>query len=250
MDNNSHYSMNIDSSKPLYMQLKDMLMERIITGVYRPEEKLPSERELSEELNISRMTVREALKTLVNEGYIYTQVGKGTYVTNPHYQQDTTLTGFTEQMKKLGKEVSSKVIEFALETANVEVGSKLELNHNEMVYKLKRIRLANNKVIAIETAYLPQALCRGLDEHDFSRESLYAVLRNQYGMQFSLADQIVVASLASEDEYQIFDINPPAAVLRMKRITKTKQNKVVEYVESVYRGDSYVLATQLSAEQI
>ncbi|MBM3138362.1 MAG: GntR family transcriptional regulator [Chloroflexi bacterium] len=245
-----HYSMNIEGSKPLYMQLFDMLLERIMTGVYKPEEKLPSERELSEELNISRMTVREALKALVNEGYIYTQVGKGTYVTNPHYQQDTVLTSFTEQMRKLGKEVTSKVIEFTLHQVDVELGSKLELNHNEMVYKLKRIRLANNKVIAIETAYLPQFLCPGLDEHDFSSESLYTVLRSHYGMQLLLADQVVVASMASADEYQVFDIDPPAAVLRMKRITRIKQKKVVEYVDSVYRGDSYVLVTRLSADII
>lgn len=244
---NNNYQMNINSSKPLYMQLKDMLLERIMSGEYKPEEKLPSERDLSEELNISRMTVREALKALVNEGYIYTQVGKGTYVTNLHYKQDTSLTSFSEQMKKLGKKVSNKVIEFSLDQANMEVINKLELHQNSLVYKLKRLRLANNKVIAIETAYIPEDLCKKLDEFDFSHESLYAVLRNNYGLQLSLADQIIIASLANEDEYQIFDIDSPAAVLRMKRITKTKQKKVIEYVESVYRGDSYVLFTQLSS---
>jgi GntR family transcriptional regulator len=247
MDTNK-YSINNNSSKPLYVQVKQMLLKRIATGSYQIEEKLPSERELAEELNISRMTVREALKALVHEGFIYTRVGKGTYVSNLHYQQDSALTSFSEQMQKLGKEVSSKVIEFTLEPSTGQVSDKLQVNPEAPVYKLKRIRSANHKVIAIETAYLPQELCRGLDQYDFATGSLYSVLRNQYGMQLSLADQIMVASLASEDEHEIFDIDPPAAVMHMKRITKTNQKRVVEYVESTYRGDSYVLVTQLSAD--
>jgi len=144
MDTN--YSVDQKSSEPLYLQLKNKLIERIISGVYKPEEKLPSERVLSEELHISRMTVREALKGLINDGYIYTQVGKGTFVKNIQYKQDTVLTGFTEQMHKIGSEVSSVVLEFNLEKVPSSAMTKLELSPNDQVYKLKRIRNANNKV--------------------------------------------------------------------------------------------------------
>lgn len=242
------YSVDQKSSEPLYLQLKNRLIERIISGVYKPEEKLPSERVLSEELHISRMTVREALKGLINDGYIYTQVGKGTFVKNIQYKQDTVLTGFTEQMHKIGSEVSSIVLEFNLEKVPSSAMTKLELSPNDQVYKLKRIRNANNKVFAIETAYIPSDFCPGLEKHDFSKESLYATLRNDYGLKLVRAEQTVVASLADADEYRLFDIQPPGAVLRIKRITKTNLKEPVEYVESVYRGDSYILQTQLSCE--
>jgi len=246
MDTN--YSVDQKSSEPLYLQLKNKLIERIISGVYKPEEKLPSERVLSEELHISRMTVREALKGLINDGYIYTQVGKGTFVKNIQYKQDTVLTGFTEQMQKIGSEVSSKVLEFTLEKVPINAITMLELKPKDLVYKLKRIRYANNKVLAIETAYIPSNFCKGLEKYDFSKESLYAILRNEYGLKLVLAEQTVVASLADDDEYRLFEIQPPGAVLRIKRITKTNLQEPAEYVESVYRGDSYILQTQLSCE--
>jgi len=246
MDTN--YSIDQKSSEPLYLQLKNKLIERIISGVYKPEEKLPSERVLSEELHISRMTVREALKGLINDGYIYTQIGKGTFVKDILYKQDTVLTGFTEQMQKIGSEVSSKVLEFTLEKVPINAITMLELKPKDLVYKLKRIRYANNKVLAIETAYIPSNFCKGLEKYDFSKESLYAILRNEYGLKLVLAEQTVVASLADDDEYRLFEIQPPEAVLRIKRITKTNLQEPAEYVESVYRGDSYILQTQLSCE--
>jgi len=242
------YSIDQKSSEPLYLQLKNKLIERIISGVYKPEEKLPSERVLSEELHISRMTVREALKVLINDGYIYTQIGKGTFVKDILYKQDTVLTGFTEQMQKIGSEVSSKVLEFTLEKVPINAITMLELKPKDLVYKLKRIRYANNKVLAIETAYIPSNFCKGLEKYDFSKESLYAILRNEYGLKLVLAEQTVVASLADDDEYRLFEIQPPEAVLRIKRITKTNLQEPAEYVESVYRGDSYILQTQLSCE--
>lgn len=240
--------MNQNSSKPLYLQLKDKLIERIMAEVYKPDEKLPSERELSEELNISRMTVREALKALVNEGYIYTQVGKGTYVNSILYKQDTSLTGFTEQMQKIGLHVTNKVLEFSLEPGAIDVVARLELKPNSLVYKLKRLRSTNKKVLAIETAYIPEQLCKNLTEYDFSKESLYSILRTKYNVQPVFAEQMVVASLASDDEHCLFETKPPAAVLRMKRISKTTPKIIFEYVESVYRGDSYTLFTQLSSK--
>jgi len=244
MDTN--YSINQKSSEPLYLQLKKILIKRIISGVYKSEEKLPSERVLSEELNISRMTVREALKGLINEGYIYTQVGKGTFVKNIQYKQDSVLTGFTEQMNKIGSEVTSKVIEFSLEQAPPEAKIKLDLEPNDFVYKLKRIRYANKRVLAIETAYIPAKLCKNLDQYDFSKESLYNIIRKEYGLQLVLAEQTIIASLANDDENILFETQPPAPILRIKRITKTNFKELVEYVESVYRGDSYILHTQLS----
>ena len=245
---NTNYSLNQKSSEPLYIQLKNKLIENILSGVYKPEEKLPSERALSQDLNISRMTVREALKSLINDGYLYTQVGKGTFVKDILFEQDTALTGFTEQMHKIGSEASSKVLEFSLEKAPINAMTILEIRPIDLVYKLKRIRYANNKVLAIETAYLPADFCTGLEKYDFSRESLYAILRTEYGLKLVLAEQTVVASLADDDECRLFELQPPGAVLRIKRITRSNLQEPVEYVESVYRGDSYILQTQLSCD--
>lgn len=242
----SIFSMNQKSSIPLYLQLKERLIERILSGFFKPDEKLPSERELSEELSISRMTVRESLKTLVNEGYAYTRVGKGTYVNPVQYKQDTELNSFTEKMHNAGMHVSSKVLDFTLEPAAPFIADKLGVKNDELIYKLKRIRYANQKVMAIETAYLPSSLCEDLQKFDFSIDSLYTILRKEYGLHMVLAEQSVIASLANDEENKIFETKSPAAVLRMKRITMSTQKRVIEYVDSVYRGDSYILHTKLT----
>lgn len=234
------------SSTPLYLQLKDKLFKRISSGELKPNQRLPSEREMVEELGISRMTVRNALQALVREGFLYTRIGKGTFVSNINFQQDNNLTGFTEQMGKLDLEVSSQVLEFSVAPIGTKLSTSLEVSPNSAVYKLCRIRLANQKPLAVETAYIPKDLCPNLDQFDFSSLSLYETMRREYGIRMATAEQTIVASLAKRDEHRLFNTKPPAAVLRMKRVTRTDRDLIAEYVESVYLGESYEVRTLLT----
>jgi len=193
------------------------------------------------------MTVRQALQLLIKDGVLYTAAGKGTFVGEVLFEQDHALTGFTEQMQRANLSASSKVLEATIIPATPEIAEKLEIPVNSGVIRLKRLRLANEKPVAIEVAHLPQSLCPGLLEHDFSKESLYAVLRDQYGYRPTSAIQVVEAALAGPEEAKLLLLHPPAAVLRMQRVTRTSQNVVIEYVESVYRGDRYKFHATLQA---
>jgi GntR family transcriptional regulator len=238
---------NTKSPIPLYIQLKELLVRQIRRGELHPHDRLPSERELSERYGISRMTVRQALQLLVKEGVLYTAAGKGTYVSEVLFEQDHALTGFTEQMQRASLQAASRVLEATIIPATPYIAGKLEIPAHSGVILLKRLRLANDKPVAIETAYLPQNLCPDLLQHDFSRESLYAVLREDYGLVPASAIQVVEAALANVEEARLLELHPPAAVLRMERVTRTPQNVVIEYVESVYRGDRYKFYAHLRA---
>lgn len=242
-------NLNPQGPVPLYIQLRDSLLRLIRQGDLKPHDRLPSERELGVEYGISRMTVRQAVQALIRDGFLYTRVGKGTFVGDVRFEQDRTLTGFTEEMQSLGMTTSSRVLETAVLPASPELAAILHVHPTSAVICLARLRIANGHLIAYEKAHLPQSLCPDLLQHDFSTESLYTVLRQEYGLKLVTAEQTVEAALANRQEVRMLQLKSPAAVLRMKRVTRTDQGYVAEYTESVYRGDRYQLSTTLHIMQ-
>lgn len=225
---------------PLYQQLQATLRAQIESGRYRTHQRLPSERELSEQYSVSRMTVRQALDALNQAGLIYGKVGKGTFISEPKIdQQLVKLTGFSEEMQRRGQAPSSRVLKAATITATKDVASALQIEIKTRVFSLVRVRLANGAPLAVEYGYLPAHLCPDLLTHNFSRESLYDVLQNQYGWHLVRAQQTVEARLATDEELKLLELKRPAPILAMERVTMVEQGFPIEYVRSAYRGDRY-----------
>lgn len=232
---------------PLYQQLQATLRAQIESGQLRTHERLPSERDLSEQFGVSRMTVRQALDALAQQGLIYGKVGKGTFVSEPKIdQQLVALTGFSEEMQRRGQASSSRVIKAAILAATKDIANALQIEPKTKVFNLIRVRLTNGAPLAIENGYLPAHLCPEISTHDFARESLYDILRNQYGWRLVRAQQTVEARLANEDEIELLDLRKPAPILAIERITMVEQGFPIEYVRSAYRGDRYKFSAMLS----
>ncbi len=229
------------SSEPFYIQIKNYLQLQIQTGAYPVGARLPSERELAEQFNVSRMTARQALLLLGREGLIYTRVGKGTYVSPPKFDQDLdALRSFTEEMREHGVEPSSRVLEAVLRPAEADVAAQLGIAPGAEIVVLSRVRLADGKPLAIETTHLAHQACPGiLEGHDFSRESLYSVLRREYGWVLVWADQIIEARLPQPHERRLLGIDRQTPVLSIRRTTYSRHDLPVEFVYSIYRGDQY-----------
>ena len=242
--------LDASSSIPLYLQIRDRVLGWIATGELQPHDRLLSERELVIKFGVSRMTVHRTIHDLVKEGILYTRVGKGTFVSGIRFEQDQLLTGFTEEMETLKHRVHSIVRNFETLSATSSIAKELDIQAGLAVYRLERVRLIDDVPIAIETAFIPSQLCPDLKRYDFSSESLYAVLKRDYGMRLVRAEQEMIAALANEQEHQVFRTSHPSAVLRMRRRTYTNQSLVVEYVESVYRGDLYKLRTSLAVNSV
>jgi GntR family transcriptional regulator len=235
-----------ESPTPLYLQLKNTLMAEINAGRYHPHQRLLSERELCEHYKVSRMTVRQALSELMRDGLVYARVGKGTFVSGPKIDQELrTLTGFTQDVFARGGKPSSQVLEFQVAPAGLHLSSVLHVMPEAEVVTLKRLRMADDTPLSIETAYLPYPYFPGILEHDFAIESLYSVFETEYHLRLVRAEQSMEAGLANHNELDLLQMTAPAAVLRMERLTYTDQNDLVEYVTSVYRGDRYKFRTSL-----
>jgi len=240
-----------EAPDPLYLQLKDSLTTEITSGRYRSNQRLPSERELSERFKVSRMTVRQALLELVRDGAIYTRVGKGTFVAEPKIdQQLRALTGFSQDVRARGGKPASHVLEAKVVPAMLDVAAALRITPEAEVILLSRLRLADGVPLAVETAYLPFAMFPKLLHHDFGVESLYDVLEKEYKLSLTHAEQSIEAALAAPREIELLKLTPPAAVLKMQRLTLTGDGVPVEYVHSVYRGDRYKFRSMLQSRTV
>ncbi len=231
---------------PLYVQLKDSLVAEITTGRYRSNQQLPSERELCERFKVSRMTVRQAITELVREGVVYARVGKGTFVSDPKINQELrTLTGFSQEMQARGGKPTSRVLEAKIIPATAHLAQVLRVTAKTELVLLSRLRMSNGIPRAIETAHLPHGLCPNLLRFNFAAESLYRVLEDEYGLRLVRAEQTIEAGLAGPIELELLQITPPAAILKMERLTFTNREAPVEYVVSTYRGDQYKFRANL-----
>jgi GntR family transcriptional regulator len=229
------------SPKPFYEQIKDYLLQGIQKGDFKPGDRIPSERDLSERFGVSRLTVNKAVKELERAGLLYAQVGKGTFISGEMYNQQLEhLTGFTDEMRSRGHKASSQVLKADFISAPDEAARVLNVLPGTRLVMLQRVRLADDQPIALETCNLVASLCPDiLLTHDFAYESLYQVLRRDYSIMLSHAEQTIEARTATKEEAVILHLKANYPVLYMTRVTYGEGSRPVEYVRSIYRGDRY-----------
>ena len=224
---------------PRYMQVMNYYIPLIKSGKLKEGEKMPTEEEICELFNISRITVRRALDGLQQGGYIYKQQGRGSFVMMKKAGfQLNHLKGFTEEMKMLGKEPSSEIISFDTVAPSQKVAEILNIDVHQKIYLLERLRLADGVPIAIERVHLPFYRFPTLGTVNL-QESLYEILHYQYGCESFKGMQEIRAGLASDEEAKRLQVERGCAVLHIHRTTYEQDGMAYEYVESTYRGDLY-----------
>ncbi len=240
-----------NSPVPRYHQLKEILREKIRSGEWKPGDIIPSERELSETYGISRMTTRQAITDLVNEGVFYREQGKGTFVTRHKItQQLMRLTGFTEDIRARGQQPSTKVLVAEMRPATEVVAEKLRISVGQLVFCIQRLRLADGEPLAIELSHINFKGCEKLLEEDLEQNSLYRLLESKYGVPPMEAEQELEAGLAGTEEAMLLKIPMGSSLLYTRRTTFTDRYQPFEYAKSVYCGNKYVFYTHLKREQL
>jgi GntR family transcriptional regulator len=233
---------------PMYFQLKELMREKIASGEWKPGDMVPSERELSEQYQISRMTARQALGELATEGLLRREQGRGTFVAEPKIEHGLTrLTGFTEDMKARGLQPGARVVRLELIRPPLLAMRALQITPEETIVLLERLRLAGGEPIALETSHLHFNGVGDLLNEDFENNSLYQILSEKYQITPARAEQKIGADLCSKREQELLKISEGAPVLRNKRITFDQWGRPFEYTESAYRADRYVFQAELNA---
>ena len=233
------HKINKKSKIPLYYQLMDIIIEKIENREFKPNDQLPSERALVETFAVSRATVRQAIRELEIEGYVYTEHGKGTFVSVEKYKQDLLqFYSFTEEMKKAGKEPSSRVLNFEIVNINKKLARKMNLTIDQKAYKVIRLRLADNEPMMLETSYLPYDRFPVLQQQELENKPMYDIFREKYTVTLNKAEETFQATSVRESEANYLQVESDSPGILLERYTY-EGAKIIEYTVSVARGDKF-----------
>jgi GntR family transcriptional regulator len=220
------------------------LIERLGVG-----EAIPSERQLSTELGVSRLTVRAALDDLVREGFLERRHGAGTFVSEPKIAQELTMTSFTEDMQRRGMVPSSKTLELKTVAAGARLGRLLHVSPSEQIVVVTRLRYADRETMAIETLHVAESLVPGLTAKDLEQHSFYELLEERFGIVVVGGSQAIEPTVTNEDESAALGVPLHSPAFLFERTTRAADGRIVEYVRSIYRGDRYRLVSDLRRPQ-
>jgi GntR family transcriptional regulator len=223
---------------PLWAQIEASLRARISSGEFSPGERLPAERDLARELGVSRMTVRQALGVLAEAGLVERGVGRGTFVSSAGkvVHDLRRVIGFTEAVERQGLRAGARVLEARERQPPARVAAALGLPAGENALRIRRLRSAGGRVLAIEDSWLPARRFPGLLDHDLTG-SIYALLRDPYGLAPVEALERLEPVAASAQEARALGIEPGAPLMQVERVARTAQGITVEYARDRHRGD-------------
>ena len=237
-------TMRVDplSAVPKYYQLSEIIRQKIDNKEWRPHDPLPPERELETLYNVSRTTVREALNHLADQGYIYREHGRGTFVSRPKMQHSLhILHSFTDDMRMRGFTAGQDILEFGDTNPSTKVRKQLELEPDkERVICIERLRHADNDPIGIQTAYLPLSSDQIITIEELIKfGSLYSLLETKFSLIPVEADETLEATVANQREATLLNIKEGSPLLLLERTTYSQQRRPMEFSKMLYRADQY-----------
>lgn len=224
---------------PRYAEIAEGLRTQIESGELAPGQRLPSERELSRQLGVTRPTLRQALQDLESEGLLQRRLGSGTFVALPKIERQAgRLNPFTRGMQQKGLEPSARVILVETRGASKSVATRLQLAVGVPLFYCHRLRLIGGEPMMLEKFYLPAQLVPGFDRLDLS-QSIYQTLEQQFGITVQRAQQSIEAVAATKAEGQLLQIEIGAPLLMERRVGYDANGRPVEYAKDLYRGDRF-----------
>ena len=234
------------SKLPLYHQLYQILRDDIVRGEWQPGDMIPPESELIAQYQLSRTTVRQVLDMLANEGLIYRQQGRGTFVAHPTVEQALVrIISFTEDMRQRGVRPGTEVLSSGLIPAPQDIAERLDIEPGEELARLERLRLADGEPMSIEESHLVHRYCPGVLEGDYASNPLREALERDYGIRWTHAKQTIRAISASHNLARLLSVPPHSALLYIERVSYSQPNIPVEFLRIYYRGDRYILYSEL-----
>ena len=224
---------------PLYSQLVDILVSEM--ELMKPGDKLPSERQLCRLYDLSRTTVRQAISELELNGYIERIHGKGTFVATRDSKKHnlSDYYSFTEQMKSIGKNPKTTVLEFHIERSNKFVSEKLKIKEGDKVIRFIRIREADETPMMLETTFIPYNDFSKITKDTLNELPLYDIFEQRYNRKIAHVEEDFSASLVGKEESSYLKVSQGVPCLRIRRLSYDNKGKIIEYTISFARGDQF-----------
>lgn len=231
--------LNKNSATPIYAQLEEYIKDNIKNKVYLSGTALPTEREFTELFGVSRMTVRQAISNLVNEGVLYKIKSKGAFVSKEIIEKQLEIQSFSQDMRGRGHVPGSKLIELTKIIPDEEVRKNLGLADTEEVYFLNRLRLADGEPMAMEYCYIPYKYFPDLNKYNMEHCSLYEIMINDYNLQIGYIKQSLKAVRMYKKEAELLIKKVRGFGLLSVRILYNSYDIPMEYTKTIYHPDRY-----------
>lgn len=225
--------------RTVHGQVEDWLAELITAGQLAPGDRMPAEHELAAWLGISRMTLRHALASLARRGLVTRAVGRkgGTFVAEPKLEQDrTTLTGFSEQLRRHGMEAGARVLSAVERPAGPVAAAALELANGDPVFEVRRVRLGDGRPLALEQSLFPAGAFPGMLRCRLDG-SLYELLESRYGQRPYRARESLEPVIAGAREAEALEVREGAPLMLVERVAYSQAGRPVEFARDLFRGD-------------
>ena len=206
---------------------------------------LPSERDLSAQWRVARMTIRRAVDELVAEGLVERRHGSGTYITPPPFARLLGLTSFSQDMRDRGLEPSARLLAYRITPADAAMATQLEIAIGDPVVSFTRLRLGSGEAMAVETVWIPHALVPGISGADLGG-SLYEFLGSRYGIVPGAATISIEPVLPDERVRELLTIADDQACLRIRMVDTDSRRNIIMIANCFYRGDKYQLTAQVT----
>ena len=225
---------------PLHYQLSQTLQEEIKSGKYKQGDLFATEKSLIERFNVSSTTVRRALQNLVQQGYLYRKVGKGTFVRRPSIEEPLgLLSSFFEEMEAQGIKPSSDVLALKVVEADAFVAEKMQLDSSEGVYLIRKLMRANGEALAIFESYWPLKIGEVLAGYDLTTTGIFSIVEEVLGIRLGEAEGTIEAAPPTREEARLLKIPLRMPVLIKKQVIYSSDGRTVNIVRLAYRGDRY-----------
>ena len=235
---------------PLYYQLETILRRRILEGDFPMEAPLPSEEALGQEYEVSRITVRQALASLEQEGLILRKRGKGTFLAGRAISlKKPKLTGSIEDLILMGMQTSTKILSVSIIEAPENIRNRMELGAGEQVHRIEKVRSVEKNPFSYVINYLPSDIGEKINMDRLKIKPLLMVLEEDLGIRVNGADQTIEATVADALVAPLLDIRVGDPLLKVERTVYDVKGKPVEYVSVLYRADKYLFNVKLKRKR-
>ncbi|MBS5939975.1 GntR family transcriptional regulator [Clostridium sartagoforme] len=232
-----------NSPIPIYYQLKNDLIAKISEGIWKPGECIASERELCEVYGVSRMTIRQAIGELVQEGILLRVKGKGTFVCEQTFKQKDMMS-FTEIVKQMGGKLKSEIIDFSKIQTPEDLSDIFSL---EELYVITRKRIVDDECVALEKVYIPVDYCGYIDK-EMLQGSLFTILEG-FGYKVDYSKSSIAAVIMNAELKKIFNVDKEVPMLKIISKTYDLSNKMIFLEEAIYRSDKFTLEVNISRRE-
>lgn len=223
-----------------YEEIEKFVLRGITEGIYKPDERVPSENKLAESFKVSRMTARKALDSLVTKGYLYKVKCKGTYVKDRENRENIYLDemiGFTDRVERSGKTPKTEVKTFKVRKPSKNIATKLKISLDEDIFYIERVRYIDDEPVILEITYMPVKVSPDLTKKEI-KKSKYAYLR-EHNHRITEMIKEYIPVIPNPEVRKMLSLDKNMAMFKKELVSILEDNSIFEYTKIYYNQNKY-----------